>query len=69
MKAALLSLSLVATSLLSACSAETIKQSAYGTLQNKADMDCRSQPGAKCPEQKSYDEYQRDLNAPQQKDK
>lgn len=44
------------------CTAEVVKRSAYETLQNKADMDCRSNPGAKCPEKQSYDEYQRDLN-------
>jgi len=44
------------------CSSEMTKRAAYDSLRNKADMDCRQNPGATCPEQKSYDEYQRDLN-------
>jgi hypothetical protein len=44
------------------CSSEMTKRAAYESLKNKADMDCRKNPGAQCPEQKSYDEYQRDLN-------
>jgi len=68
MKTTILYLSLAILFILPACSAETIKRSAYDTLQNMSDMDCRSKPGANCPEQKSYDEYQKDLKTKQQKD-
>ncbi len=44
------------------CSSEMAKRAAYDSMKNKAEMDCRQNPGATCPEQKSYDEYQRDLN-------
>jgi hypothetical protein len=43
------------------CSSEMAKRSAYESMQNKAQMDCQQRPGAACPEQKSYDEYQRSL--------
>lgn len=62
MKETILYLSLVIIVMLPACSAEMAKRAAYDSLQNKSDMDCRSNPGENCPEKKSYDEYQRDLN-------
>jgi len=43
------------------CSAEATKRAAYESMKNKTDMDCRSRPGASCPEPKSYDDYQRDM--------
>ncbi len=61
MNAVVLCLLLMLILILPACSAETVKRAAYDSLQNKSDMDCRSDPGAKCPEKQSYDEYQRDL--------
>jgi len=48
--------------LVSGCSSEMVKRSAYGSMRNKALMDCQQHPGSACPEQKSYDEYQRSLN-------
>jgi hypothetical protein len=47
---------------LSGCSTESAKRGTYDLLQNKSDMDCRSNPGANCPEHRGYDEYQRNLN-------
>ncbi len=61
MKAAVLYLSLILSLLLPACSAERARRAANDTLQNMSDMDCRSKPGADCPEKQSYDDYQRDL--------
>ncbi len=61
MKAVILCMSLIMILLLPACCAETAKRAAYESLQNKSDMDCRSNPGATCPEKQSYDDYQRDL--------
>ncbi len=61
MKATILYLSLVIMIMLPACSADTSRRAAYDSLQNMSDMDCRSNPGANCPEKQSYDEYQRDL--------
>jgi hypothetical protein len=46
----------------SGCSSEMAKRSAYESLQNKSQIDCQQNPGSACPEQKSYDEYQRSLN-------
>jgi hypothetical protein len=62
MKETILYLSFLIIVMLPACSAETARRAAYDSLQNKSDMDCRSNPGANCTETKSYDEYQRDLN-------
>ena len=62
MKAAGLYLSLAIIFLLPACSAETAKRAGYNTLQNMSDRDCRSKPGANCPDRQSYDDYQRDRN-------
>jgi hypothetical protein len=47
--------------LLFGCS-EMVKRSAYESLQYKAQMDCQQHPGSACPENKSYDDYQRSLN-------
>ena len=48
--------------LVSGCSSEMAKRSAYESMQNKAQMDCQQHPGSACPEKKSYDDYQRSLN-------
>jgi uncharacterized protein YceK len=47
--------------LLSGCSSEMAKRSAYESLQYKAQMDCQQHPGTACQDSKSYDEYQRSL--------
>ena len=44
------------------CSSEMAKRAAYDSLRNKAQMDCQHDPGAPCPDNKSYDEYQRGLD-------
>ncbi len=48
--------------LLFGCSGEMAKRSAYESLQNVEQMNCRQQPGSACPEKRSYDDYQRSLN-------
>ena len=48
--------------LVGGCSAEMAKRSAYESLQNKAQMDCRQNPGSACQDHQSYDEYQRSLS-------
>jgi uncharacterized protein YceK len=48
--------------LLSGCSSEMVKRSAYESMQNKAQMDCQQHPGSTCPEKKRYNEYQRSLH-------
>jgi putative hemolysin len=48
--------------LMSSCSSEMAKRSAYESMQNKAQMDCQQHPGSACPEKNSYDDYQRSLN-------
>jgi len=54
--------SLAAFLIVSGCSSEMTKRSAYEMLQNKAQIDCQQNPGAACPDHQSYDEYQRSLN-------
>ena len=54
---------------LSGCSSEMAKRSAYESMQNKAQMDCRQNPGSPCPEHKSYDDYQRGLSKRQESGK
>jgi hypothetical protein len=44
------------------CSSERAKRSAYESLQNREQMDCRKNPGSQCPEKQNYDDYQRSLN-------
>ncbi|OGW39142.1 MAG: hypothetical protein A2X58_09065 [Nitrospirae bacterium GWC2_56_14] len=48
--------------LLSGCSSEMAKRSAYESMRSKAEMDCRQHPGSACQDSKSYDEYQRSLD-------
>ena len=45
--------------LASACTRDGAKRVLYDSLQHKAQMDCRQNPGAVCPEPESYDTYQR----------
>jgi hypothetical protein len=47
--------------LMSGCSCEMARRSAYESLQNKAQMDCRQHPGSACTEKQGYDDYQRGL--------
>ncbi len=61
MKAAVFCLLSIMIFTLPACNAEMTKRAAYDSLQNKSEMDCRSNPGATCPGKQSYDDYQRDL--------
>ena len=55
MKAIVLYLSLVTISIIPGCFV------GYESLQNMSESECRSRPGASCPEGPSYDQYQRDL--------
>jgi hypothetical protein len=47
--------------LFSGCGGTSAKRVVYDSLQNKADMDCQKEPGARCPERQNYDDYQRGL--------
>jgi hypothetical protein len=49
--------------ILSGCSSEIAKRSAFEAMQNKAQMDCQQNPGSNCQEKQSYDDYQRNLNS------
>lgn len=54
--------------LVSGCSTETAKRTAYETLQNKQQQECLKTPGADCSRHDSYDDYQRkrkELNPPE----
>jgi hypothetical protein len=42
-----------------ACSKESLKRSGYKTLQNIQEQKCKKNPATECPEQESYDNYQR----------
>jgi hypothetical protein len=46
------------------CSADSFKRTIYDVFQNWGDQDCHRDPGRECLEPKSYDEYQRERNAP-----
>jgi hypothetical protein len=61
MRSTIIFLLLLLSCVLPACSSEMAKRSAYESMKNKSDMDCRAQPGASCPEPQSYDEYQKEL--------
>jgi len=45
--------------LVSACSNESVKRTTYGTLQNIEKQQCQKDLSRECPDQDSYDEYQR----------
>lgn len=62
MKHSVLVISVSVFLLVSGCSSEMAKRSAYESLQNKAQMDCQQNPGSACQDHQSYDEYQRSLN-------
>ena len=42
-----------------ACSKESLNRTGYKTLQNVEEQKCQENPGSECPEQESYDDYQR----------
>ena len=42
-----------------ACSKESLKRIGYNTLQNIQKQKCRRNPETECPEQASYENYQR----------
>jgi len=52
-------LCLVAISLVSGCSSDTAKRTAYETLQNVREQECLKNPSADCGKRGSYDDYQR----------
>jgi len=62
MKKIALVLAVAGLILLSGCSSEMTKRSAYESLRSKAEMDCRQHPGSACQDNKSYDDYQRSLD-------
>ena len=44
---------------LPACSSDTVKRTTYGTLQNIEKQQCQKELREDCPEQDSYDAYQK----------
>jgi hypothetical protein len=44
---------------ITACSKEFWKRTGYKTLQNIQEQKCHKNPATECPEQESYDNYQR----------
>jgi hypothetical protein len=52
-------LCLVAMALVSGCSSETAKRTAYETLQNIHEQDCLKNPQTECEKRESYEDYQR----------
>jgi len=43
-----------------ACSKDSLKRTGYKTLQNVQEQKCQKNPATECPEQESYDNYQRE---------
>ena len=59
---------LVAIGLLAGCGGNAAQRSAYESVQNVGQQDCRRDPNARCPGRQSYDEYQKqrdELRRPQ----
>lgn len=46
------------------CTADSFKRTVYDIFQNWGDQNCHRDPGRECPEPQSYEEYQRERNAP-----
>ena len=44
---------------LTACNSETVKRTTYDTLQNIEKQQCQKDFSKNCPEQDSYDDYQK----------
>ncbi len=59
--ACLLGLAIVV--LLSGCSSETAKRTAYETLQNVREQDCLKNPSMECGKRQSYEDYERQRRA------
>jgi len=45
--------------LVSGCSSETAKRTAYETLQNLYEQECMKNPALDCEKRESYEEYER----------
>jgi len=45
--------------LVSGCSSETAKRTAYETLQNLHEQECMKNPALDCDKRESYEEYER----------
>jgi hypothetical protein len=52
-------LCLVVMALVSGCSSETAKRTAYETLQNIHEQDCLKNPQTECEKRENYEDYQR----------
>jgi hypothetical protein len=50
---------LAAGCLLGGCSSGSAQRTAYETMQNVGQQDCRRNPSLECPKRGSYDDYQR----------
>ena len=61
-------LCLTVFALVSGCSSEMAKRTAYETLQNVHEQECLKNPAMNCGKRDSYDDYQRkrkELNPPE----
>ncbi len=55
--------------LISGCSADTAKRTAYETLQNVRDRECMRNPSVSCEKRETYEDYERkrkELDSPKQ---
>ena len=59
-------LCLAAIVLVSGCSSESAKRTAYGTLQNVHEQECLKNPSADCRKRDSYEDYERQRKALEQ---
>ena len=57
---------IVLTGLTSACSSDSLKEAGYGMLQGAQQQQCREDPRLECPQQQSYEDYQRKREKVQQ---
>jgi hypothetical protein len=56
-------LCLAAIILVSGCSSESAKRTAYETLQNVREQECLKNPSADCGKRQSYEDYERQRKA------
>jgi hypothetical protein len=54
---------LAATALISGCSGETAKRTAYETLRNVHEQECLKNPAMDCGKRDSYEDYERQRKA------
>ncbi len=43
-----------------ACTSESLKRTAYETMENVRQQECHKDLSSECPERQSYEDYQRD---------